>query len=1288
MTLKIFTAGEVLTAEDLNEQFQLLVNNSHVNTLNSVPQYTFNGNIVVNSAIIANSAMGATNQVLASDGNKPYWVYVSALGSSINTAAQFNWSNDHTFSDYVTFSNLVTFGNTTVNTTINSSSISVTDVIVSGNLTVSGTTTSINTIAFNVSDPIVTLNADHTGAPTDNVGLEVNRGTSTNAYFYFDETNDKWQANDNLKVAGTFEAGNSSVTGFVNATVSVNSAILSVGTNLIANTTGLYHTGAINSTSVNAASHTVGSNFIANTTGAYHTGTMNAASFTTTGVTANVTGVYPTSNTSGQNLGTDTQRFDAFLDVVNLSGSLTSNAGANAILLTNATSNWIYYNTAGVAAPAATTRSAGTKIILYPNIGAASVDYAIGIEGSTLWQSVSTTSNQFKWYANVTNFMSANTTGLYHTGLINATTVNATTLSTTSFSANSTLVNAAALNITNQINTATLYATTSANIASVVQANTSGLFNTANTTLGSDSADRITFNAYAASSLIPAANATYDLGAPTTGYYKNVYSNAFIGTIGTFLGDVTVGGNLTITGSTVSLSGNTITFTDNMLYLNQGILATITGISSNGTHVIFTANNNYSAGWDVAVTGVTPASYNGTYLNIFAANSTTFTVANTNVDAYVSGGTARGKSDANPDLGFAAGYNDGTYHHAGFFRDASDGRWKVFDNYDPEPDTSIYIDTTNLSFHFADFEANSIYGGNTSVDWFVANTTGVYHTGTVNAASHTVGTSFTANSTVVNAVAYNISTTFIANTTGVYHTGIINAASFTVGASLVANSTGVYHTGTVNAASYTVGTAFVANTTGIYHTGTIAQSLIAGTLVLNGSTGSIVLDSSGHKRISWNDGAGNFNIRAGNFFNGTSLVYAADGATSGGAATIQLSSDAADGTVSLFTAPIGANGTAVTYSTSLVLNTTFTAIVANLSVTGNTTITGYVNATSSINASSFTVGTAFTANSTVVNAVAYNIGTTYVANTLGLYHTGTVNAASHSVGTAFTANSTVVNAVAYNIGTTYVANTLGLYHSGTVGIGTAPTSVFGLNINKTYTTDASTYGSYTGTLIQNTTLTAARSYFGRDGIVQNISENKDSLGTPLNSSVFGSRSVVYNGNSASGGDAFLSAAEGYRADVRNYANGATSNTITTARGVYSLVRTFSTGTIGTAYGVTSLIQPAAANATLTGNITAAYAFDGRIGLNSANASITNGYLYYGNYPTSANVTNKWGIVITGEDHNTVDSVFAAGAGFQHKHTTNRNITIYAGYAAGFIHIFTIASGNTVTVASNAYMKIL
>jgi hypothetical protein len=90
-------------------------------------------------------------------------------------------------------------------------------------------------------------------------------------------------------------------------------------------------------------------------------------------------------------------------------GQLTLNAAGSTTIsqltLSGTTNNWIGFNTNGVAAPAFTTRSAGTKIVLYPGIGAAAVDYALGIEGSTLWNSVPTTSQQFRWYGGTTQAM-------------------------------------------------------------------------------------------------------------------------------------------------------------------------------------------------------------------------------------------------------------------------------------------------------------------------------------------------------------------------------------------------------------------------------------------------------------------------------------------------------------------------------------------------------------------------------------------------------------------------------------------------------------------------------------------------------------------------------------------------------------------------------------------------------------------------------------------------------------------------------------------------------------------
>lgn len=66
------------------------------------------------------------------------------------------------------------------------------DLTVTGNLTVNGTTTTLNTETLAVEDNIVLLNKNVTGTPTVNAGIEVERGTYTNASIYWNETANKW----------------------------------------------------------------------------------------------------------------------------------------------------------------------------------------------------------------------------------------------------------------------------------------------------------------------------------------------------------------------------------------------------------------------------------------------------------------------------------------------------------------------------------------------------------------------------------------------------------------------------------------------------------------------------------------------------------------------------------------------------------------------------------------------------------------------------------------------------------------------------------------------------------------------------------------------------------------------------------------------------------------------------------------------------------------------------------------------------------------------------------------
>ena len=67
------------------------------------------------------------------------------------------------------------------------------NVIVTGDLTVNGTTTTVNTETIKLADNIIELNSNETGAPSENAGIEVNRGTSANVDFRWNEGTDVWE---------------------------------------------------------------------------------------------------------------------------------------------------------------------------------------------------------------------------------------------------------------------------------------------------------------------------------------------------------------------------------------------------------------------------------------------------------------------------------------------------------------------------------------------------------------------------------------------------------------------------------------------------------------------------------------------------------------------------------------------------------------------------------------------------------------------------------------------------------------------------------------------------------------------------------------------------------------------------------------------------------------------------------------------------------------------------------------------------------------------------------------
>jgi len=74
------------------------------------------------------------------------------------------------------------------------SNVTFNDMTVSGNLTVSGSTTTVNTETINLADNLILLNSNLTsGSPTENAGLEISRGGSANTVFRWNETSDIWE---------------------------------------------------------------------------------------------------------------------------------------------------------------------------------------------------------------------------------------------------------------------------------------------------------------------------------------------------------------------------------------------------------------------------------------------------------------------------------------------------------------------------------------------------------------------------------------------------------------------------------------------------------------------------------------------------------------------------------------------------------------------------------------------------------------------------------------------------------------------------------------------------------------------------------------------------------------------------------------------------------------------------------------------------------------------------------------------------------------------------------------
>lgn len=97
-------------------------------------------------------------------------------------------------------------GGTNINTSVSGDTITVNlddsvtlagDLVVEGNFTVSGAVQTKISETVLIEDNIITLNSNETGSPTEDSGIEVERGTGTNVSLIWDESATRWTFTNN-----------------------------------------------------------------------------------------------------------------------------------------------------------------------------------------------------------------------------------------------------------------------------------------------------------------------------------------------------------------------------------------------------------------------------------------------------------------------------------------------------------------------------------------------------------------------------------------------------------------------------------------------------------------------------------------------------------------------------------------------------------------------------------------------------------------------------------------------------------------------------------------------------------------------------------------------------------------------------------------------------------------------------------------------------------------------------------------------------------------------------------
>lgn len=181
--------------------------------------------------------------------------------------------------------------------------------------------------------------------------------------------------------------------------------------------------------------------------------------------------------------------------------------------------------------------------------------------------------------------------------------------------------------------------------------------------------------------------------------------------------------------------------------------------------------------------------------------------------------------------------------------------------------------------------------------------------------------------------------------------------------------------------------------------------------------------------------------------------------------------------------------------------------------------------------------------------------------------------------------------------------------SNTVAIGNTLSATNKLYIYSSLSNSATTAGGYINIPISNAAIDTTFSARGLRVLIVSNSQFKNAT-TSNTATISGVESVVYNGDSSTGGDARATTMYGINASILNNANGVTSNTLGTAyAGSFGFTQSATAGVATTVRNVRSIISN-----------------------NGNTAAIAAPVLFYGDY-TGNTPANAYGIYISSENKN-------------------------------------------------------